>query len=207
VRLAFPWLLVFLSACAPAPPLLTFWPGSPGLAPGPEALRRAILDGLDRLQALESWYDWEASKAHTKLRVMAVFSVAAAASAGAAAGVLMQPTLPDLARPGLGAAAIASAATSGAFTLIPAAHGYAWKERGYRAQAALVRAEILALSVPCSPSVWNDPATPIEQVEACAQAVDAAWERGLHFDDGSACIPPESGAFARHLQRGLRPSP
>ena len=194
--------LLVLVGCVPPRPMLpppVSWPG--GDEPR-DALRASVQDGLERLVALEHWYEWEASKNSTKARIMAVFSVAAAATAGAIAGVLSNSRIPENLRPSLGAVAVASSASSGAFTLIPVGHHYALKERGYRARAGEVRRAWAVLGPACGAVVLADPVVEKAVLLRCVVDLTAAWQENATFPDDSPCIPPESGAFARHLARG-----
>lgn len=130
---------------------------------------------------------------------MAVFSVMAASGAGAAAGVLAQPRLPEAARPGIGAIAISAAALSGVFTLAPPAHHYALKERAYRDRAALCRGLSRDLLTSCGARVIDDPLVAIDEVRRCIDAVEIATLTAVEPDGHGITFVPDE----RWLRRSM----
>lgn len=196
-------LLVSTGACAS-----TRWtapqrpPHTASAEPEHDVLRLAVVARMDRLSAAAHWYDAQATKAHLKMRLMAVFSVMAASGAGAVAGVLAQPELPDLARPGLGAVGISAAALSGVFTLAPPAHHYVIKERLYRARAAEVRRSYGALLPRCGDSLTGSPEADPSALRRCLDDAEAAWVDALHPDDGDVAFLPDEATLLRWLGEG-----
>ena len=195
-------LLLFVVGCGPFRPLLDT--RSNPFTDSEDAARAELVDrynGLaDRLQATAGYYDREVAKSHVKGRVMSVLVGVGATGSGATIASLAQPELPDDARPGLASLGVSMAVFSGLMAILPYAHQYALKERGYARQADLTWELHRAAQVECGAAVVLDPERSLAELGACIAGLEQALVEVRRFPEDSPCRAP----LDRDMEGALR---
>ena len=195
-------LLLFVTSCGPFRPLLDT--RSNPFSGSEDAGRAELVDrynGLaDRLQATAGYYDNEVIKSHVKARVMSVLVGVGATGSGATIGALAQPEFPDDVRPGVASLGVSMAVFSGLMAILPYAHQYALKERGYARQADLAWQLHRDQQMECGDRIVLDPARALDELGACLARLEEALVEVRRFPDDSPCRPP----LDKDLERALR---
>jgi len=189
--------LSLLVGCA-GPGLLLDVRTSVSADPAAHALEERYGQLADRLQAHAAFYDYEVRKNHSKMRVMGVLSVLGAGAAAGTTAVVVQPALPDDARPALAGVSMSMSVLSAVFVLLPHAHQYILKEAGYQAKAEATRAAYAALEEVCGPG-----AAPVSRARCVELAQDALMEARAFAAD-TPCKPPPERDLDALLRRAGR---